>query len=150
MNTIQSFQINHDKLKPGIYVSRKDAGITTYDLRFKVPNQTFLSTASAHTIEHLFATYARDRFPDHIVYFGPMGCRTGFYLLTAGLEDTHVITLVQDAIRFIMEYEGRIPGDTPMECGNYQDHDLVQAKKDASDYFSFISKYQEEDLRYIV
>ena len=114
MKQIESFRIKHDKLTEGLYLSRIDGDVVTYDLRFVRPNTPpFLEVPAMHTLEHLFATYVRSSaFEDHIVYFGPMGCRTGFYFLTRGMTHEQVITLVQDTLRFIAEFEGDIPGAT--------------------------------------
>ena len=131
MKTIASFTVDHDKLKRGMYISRIDGDVVTYDIRMKIPNGgDYLNMPAAHTIEHLFATYARNSgFSESVVYVGPMGCRTGFYLLlrdSVSYEDA--IKLVQDSFAFIAEYEGEIPGTKRRECGNYLEHDLVGAK----------------------
>lgn len=136
MEKITSFTINHIKLQPGVYVSRKDTHngvtITTFDLRMTSPNEEpVMNTAEVHTIEHLAATFLRNHaeFGSRIVYFGPMGCRTGFYLVAFGtLESADVADLVHRMFVFIREFEGEIPGAKPEECGNYHDNDLPQAK----------------------
>lgn len=130
MKTIQSFRINHDTLTPGLYTSRVDGDVTTYDLRFVHPNTPpFLEVAAMHTLEHLFATYVRNsKYEDQIVYFGPMGCRTGFYFLTRGMTEEQVIALTQETLAFIAAYEGEIPGASKRECGNYLEHDLDGAR----------------------
>ena len=130
MKTIQSFRINHDTLTPGLYTSRVDGDVTTYDLRFVHPNTPpFLEVAAMHTLEHLFATYVRNsKYEDQIVYFGPMGCRTGFYFLTRGMTEEQVIALTQETLEFIAAYEGEIPGASKRECGNYLEHDLDGAR----------------------
>lgn len=150
METIKSFTVNHDILKPGIYISKDDHGIVTYDIRMKYPNcDDFLSTGSIHTMEHLFATYIRNtEYKEHIVYVGPMGCRTGFYLLTRDISHEAVITLVQDSFTFIADFAGDIPGKEKHECGNYLDHDLEQAKLDAKEYLSYLDRYSVDMLQY--
>lgn len=106
MKTIPSFQIDHNILKRGIYISRIDDDITTYDIRMREPNrEPVMTNAAMHTIEHLFATYVRNtEFGDNIIYFGPMGCRTGFYFLTRSLSDTYSINLIKEAFQFIVDY----------------------------------------------
>ncbi len=130
MKTIASFRINHDILQPGMYTSRVDGDVVTYDVRFIRPNTPpFMDTAAMHTIEHLVATYVRNsEWSDHIIYFGPMGCRTGFYFLTCGLTDEQAIALMQRALAFTAEYEGEIPGMSSVECGNWLEHDLAGAR----------------------
>ena len=142
LKKITSFTINHLLLEPGIYVSRVDhygdAAITTFDLRMTAPNrEPVMNTAEMHTIEHLGATFLRNHetFGDRIVYFGPMGCRTGFYLLLAGdLESEDVVDLIKEMFVFIRDYEGQIPGASPRDCGNYLDLNLPMAKYLARNY----------------
>ena len=150
MQRIKSFQIDHNTLHPGLYISRVDGDITTYDLRFIRPNTPpFLSTPSMHTIEHLFATYLRNSpQKDEVIYFGPMGCRTGFYFLVRHIPPQQVIALVQQALAFIADYTGEIPGTTPAECGNYKEHDLETAKKDAAAMKKVLEQWQENQLDY--
>ncbi len=150
MQRIKSFQIDHNTLHPGLYISRVDGDITTYDLRFIRPNTPpFLSTPSMHTIEHLFATYVRNSpQKDEVIYFGPMGCRTGFYFLVRHIPPQQVIALVQQALAFIADYTGEIPGTTPAECGNYKEHDLETAKKDAAAMKKVLEQWQENQLDY--
>ena len=135
---------------PGVYVSRIDGDVTTYDLRFKRPNaEPVLQNDSIHTIEHLIATYVRNgKYADSIIYFGPMGCRTGFYLLTRGLDNGTVLDIVKDAVKFTAEYDGEIPGSTSRECGNYKDHNLQKAKADAEAYYKIIENLTENDMTY--
>ncbi|MDO4285133.1 MAG: S-ribosylhomocysteine lyase [Eubacteriales bacterium] len=129
MEKITSFTINHLLLEPGVYVSRRDhygdAVITTFDLRMTSPNdEPVMNTAEVHTIEHLAATYLRNHpdFGDKTVYFGPMGCRTGFYLLLAGeYSSQDIVPLMISMFEFIRDYEGEIPGASPRDCGNYLD-----------------------------
>lgn len=136
MEKITSFTIDHLKLQPGLYVSRKDnvgaETVTTFDLRITSPNEEpVLNTAEIHTIEHLAATYLRNepKWKQKVLYFGPMGCRTGFYLLLAGnYESRDVLELVKDCFRFIAEFSGEVPGASAKDCGNYLDMNLPMAK----------------------
>lgn len=137
MERIASFCVDHTKLDRGMYLSRQDGDVLTWDIRMKKPNQgDYLSTAAAHTLEHLFATYARNSaVKDGVIYVGPMGCRTGFYLLLAGdLEPRDVEELVQAMFRFIRDYEGPVPGAAARDCGNYLDMNLPMAKLLAGRY----------------
>ena len=142
MEKIASFTVNHLTLEPGLYVSRKDRmgaeTVTTFDLRMTAPNrEPVMNTAEIQTIEHLGATYLRNDpdWKDRTVYFGPMGCRTGFYLLLAGdLEPRDVEELVQAMFRFIRDYEGPVPGAAARDCGNYLDMNLPMAKLLAGRY----------------
>lgn len=150
MERIKSFQIDHNTLMPGLYTSRVDGDVTTYDLRFIRPNTPpFLSTPSMHTIEHLFATYVRNsNWKDEIIYFGPMGCRTGFYFLVRHIPPQNVIALVKEALDFIANFTGEIPGTTPSECGNYREHDLSAARRDAKTMLQILENWKENQLDY--
>lgn len=150
MKLIPSFQIDHEILERGIYISRIDDDITTYDIRMKEPNREPVLTNSAlHTIEHLFATYVRNtEFGDNIIYFGPMGCRTGFYFLTRSLSDNYSIQLIKDAFKYIADFWGTIPGAAPKECGNYKEHNLLQAKEEAKQFLEVIKDWTRDDLTY--
>lgn len=131
MERIASFCVDHTRLDRGMYLSRQDGDVLTWDIRMKKPNHgDYLSTGAAHTLEHLFATYARNsQYKNGVIYVGPMGCRTGFYLVAFGeLESADVADLVRRMFAFIRDFEGEIPGAKPEECGNYHDNDLVQAK----------------------
>lgn len=136
MEKIASFTIDHIKLQPGIYVSRKDhigaETVTTFDLRMTSPNEEpVMNTAEVHTIEHLGATFLRNHadWKDKVVYFGPMGCRTGFYLLLAGdLESRDIVPLMTEMYEFMRDFEGKVPGADPKDCGNYLDMNLGMAK----------------------
>lgn len=142
MNKIASFTVNHIDLLAGIYVSRKDMVgsevITTFDIRFTRPNlEPVMVTAGIHTIEHLGATFLRNHgeWKDKVIYFGPMGCRTGFYLILAGdLSSKDIVGLVEEMIDFIIGFEGEIPGYSPRDCGNYLDNNLDMAKFYAKKY----------------
>ena len=151
MKKIASFTINHDTLQKGMYISRIDGDVVTYDIRMKLPNGgDYFPMAAAHTLEHLFATYARNsRFGEFVVYVGPMGCRTGFYLLVRDtVSHAEAITLVKESMAFISEYTGEIPGSTKAECGNYLEHDLDGAVALAKDMVQVLAKWTEKDLQY--
>ncbi|MBE6753159.1 MAG: S-ribosylhomocysteine lyase [Ruminococcaceae bacterium] len=151
MKTIASFMVDHTKLEPGLYLSRVDGDVNTYDLRFIKPNTPpFMDTAAMHTIEHLFATLARNsEYGSNIIYFGPMGCRTGFYLLTRGMSHRNVIELVIDTVRRIAAWDAPIPGTTAPECGNYLEHDLPAARILAESYAKCIVYWTADMLEYI-
>ena len=151
MKKIASFTVNHDTLEKGMYTSRIDGDVVTYDIRMKKPNGgDYLNMSAAHTVEHLFATYARNsQYGDKIVYVGPMGCRTGFYLLTRDtLTHAQAIALVQESMAFVRDFEGEIPGNKKEECGNYLDHDLVGAKKIGGEMYAVLENWTEKDLQY--
>ena len=144
MEKITSFSIDHIKLEPGIYVSRKDyVGeeiITTFDLRMTSPNdEPVMNTAEVHTIEHLAATFLRNdkEYGDKTIYFGPMGCRTGFYLLLAGdYQSWDIVELITKLYEFIRDFEGEVPGASAKDCGNYLDMNLGMAKYLAKRYLT--------------
>ncbi len=150
MERIASFCVDHTRLERGMYLSRQDGDIITYDIRMKKPNGgAYLAVPALHTIEHLFATYARNsRYGSGVVYVGPMGCRTGFYLLTRGLTHQQAIQLVQDSMAFIAAYEGEIPGATEPECGNYREQDLSGAKAEAAAMMPVLEGWTPERLQY--
>ena len=151
MEKIASFTVNHDILQKGMYVSRIDGDVVTYDIRMKRPNQgDYLPTAAMHTIEHLFATFARNsEHKDSVLYVGPMGCRTGFYLLVrASLSPENAIALVQASMRYIAAFDGEIPGNTSRECGNYLEHDLEKAKQICKELIPIYINYTEDMLYY--
>ncbi|MDD3795605.1 MAG: S-ribosylhomocysteine lyase [Lachnospiraceae bacterium] len=156
MKKIASFTIDHTRLLPGIYVSRKDAvgdsTVTTFDIRMTRPNrEPVMNTAEMHTLEHLGATYLRNdaEWASRIVYFGPMGCRTGCYLLLAGdYESRDIIGLITRTFEFIADFEGEIPGARPEECGNYLDQNLEMAKYVSRRYLETLGNMKEENLIY--
>ncbi|MBO4939752.1 MAG: S-ribosylhomocysteine lyase [Clostridia bacterium] len=151
MKKIASFTVNHDVLTKGMYVSRIDGDVVTYDVRMKIPNGgDYFDMAAAHTVEHLFATFARNsQFSDQVIYVGPMGCRTGFYLLLRDVVSyADAIKLVRDSMAFVRDYEGAIPGVSRIECGNYLEHDLDGAKALAADMCKVLENWQENDLQY--
>ena len=142
MEKITSFTIDHLRLVPGVYVSRKDMAdtqtVTTFDLRITRPNEEpVMNTAEVHTIEHLGATFLRNHpeFKDRVLYFGPMGCRTGFYLLLSGdYESADILPLVKEMFQFISTFEGEVPGASAKDCGNYLDMNLPMARFYAKKY----------------
>ena len=151
MKTIASFTVDHDRLKKGMYISRVDGDVVTYDIRMKKPNGgDYLSNGAMHTFEHLFATFARNSaFADSVLYVGPMGCRTGFYLLLRGsVRPEDAIALVQDCFRAICAFSGKIPGSERRECGNYREHDLPGAQAVAADMTQVLKNWRPEDLSY--
>ena len=130
MERIKSFTINHNILKPGFYISRKDGEIVTYDLRTRKPNAgDYMSNSAMHSVEHMFATCVRNsEIADDVVYFGPMGCRTGFYLLLAGdYTSEDIVSLMKEMFTFIRDFGGEVPGASPKDCGNYLDMNLPMA-----------------------
>ena len=156
MEKITSFTIDHIRLQPGLYVSRKDAvgaeTVTTFDLRLTSPNdEPVMNTAEVHTIEHLAATYLRNEpaWKDRVLYFGPMGCRTGFYLLLHGdLSSRDVLPLVTDCFRFIRDYRGEVPGASPKDCGNYLDMNLSMANYWGRRYTALLENIPDDRLTY--
>lgn len=146
METIKSFTVDHKRLLPGVYVSRKDSTghdvVTTFDIRMTRPNfEPVMNTAEIHTLEHLGATFLRnhEEWSDKIIYFGPMGCRTDFYLLLAGdYESEDIISLLREMFEFVCHFEGEIPGAAPEACGNYLDQNLPMAKYLAEKYLEHV------------
>ena len=156
MEKITSFTVDHVRLKPGLYVSRKDPVgdhmVTTFDLRVTSPNdEPVMNTGEIHTIEHLAATYLRNdpMWKDKVLYFGPMGCRTGFYLLLTGnYTSREVLPLVKACFAFVADYNGEIPGASAMDCGNYLDMNLPMAKYWAKRYYAILDKIDDSRLTY--
>lgn len=151
MQTIASFTVNHDVLEKGIYVSRIDGDVVTFDLRMKKPNGgDYLPIGTMHTLEHLLATYLRNSaYGNAVIYTGPMGCRTGFYLLFRdSVSKTDVLQLVQQALQFVTCFEGEIPGSKRWECGNYLEHDLPGAKAVAADMLRVLQNWTQEKMQY--
>ena len=160
MKKIASFQVNHELLKRGLYVSRKDYDnktnevmATTFDIRMKEPNrEPVINIAEMHTIEHLGATFLRNHpvYNNETIYFGPMGCRTGFYVIFKGdLESSDIIQIMQEMFKFIAEYEGEVPGADAVSCGNYLDQNLPMAKFEAKKYYTeTLLNLKEENLKY--
>ena len=156
MEKITSFTIDHIRLQPGLYVSRKDKvgaeTVTTFDLRLTSPNEEpVLNTAEAHTVEHLGATYLRNEpvWKDRVLYFGPMGCRTGFYLLLAGdYQSRDVVELVKNCFAFIRDYTGEVPGASARDCGNYLDLNLPMANYWGRRYAELLENIDDTRLVY--
>ncbi len=156
MEKITSFTIDHIRLQPGLYVSRKDAVgdeiVTTFDLRLTKPNEEpVMNTAEVHTIEHLVATYLRNdpQWKSRVLYFGPMGCRTGFYLLLSGdYTSKEIVPLVLACFRFIRDYRGEVPGASPRDCGNYLDMNLPMANYWGAKYAALLENITPDRLVY--
>ncbi len=156
MEKITSFTIDHIKLQPGLYVSRQDKvgneTVTTFDLRLTSPNEEpVMNTAEMHTIEHLAATYLRNepQWKEKVLYFGPMGCRTGFYLLLAGTYTSkEVLPLVRDCFRFVAAFSGEVPGASAKDCGNYLDMNLPMANYWGKRYAALLENIDDSSLVY--
>ena len=156
MEKITSFTIDHIKLQPGLYVSRKDRvgaeTVTTFDLRMTNPNEEpVMNTAEVHTIEHLGATYLRNdqQWKDRVLYFGPMGCRTGFYLLLSGdYESKEIVPLILNCFRFIRDFRGEVPGACARDCGNYLDMNLPMANYWGERYAALLENIDDSRLVY--
>lgn len=150
MKKIKSFEVDHQKLQPGLYISRIDGDITTFDLRFKKPNQKdLLSNVAMHTLEHMYATFLRNSaLSEHIIYFGPMGCQTGFYLLTRSLDQRSVYDLLVETTAAILTYEGEVFGKSAKECGNYRTLDLNEGKKEAKNYLEVLEGLKDFSFSY--
>lgn len=155
MNKIKSFTVDHIRLKKGVYVSRVDylgnEVVTTFDLRMKLPNKETLENEPIHTLEHLIATFVRNdkAFADKVVYFGPMGCLTGMYLILHGeYTSQSVLPLLIRAFEFAANFEGDIPGVSEIECGTYLLHSLPKAKIEAKAYLEVLNHIQPDQLVY--
>ncbi|WP_315523811.1 S-ribosylhomocysteine lyase [Fusobacterium massiliense] len=157
MERIASFQVDHKKLNRGIYVSRLDEingnYLTTFDVRVKLPNrEPVMNIAEMHTIEHLGATFLRNHevWKNEVIYFGPMGCRTGFYVILKGkLKSIDIVELIKEMFDFISKYEGEIPGATEVECGNYLDQNLPMARYESKKFLEeTLKNIKEENLNY--
>ena len=147
---IASFEVDHRYITPGIYLSRTDGDISTLDLRFCRPNAgCYLDNVTMHTIEHLFATYIRSSsIGPQVIYFGPMGCRTGFYLLVRNCDLSAIVDTVKEILCKIIAHEGAVFGASEIECGNYRELDLACAKKAAKDYLATLTDKDPLDLTY--
>ena len=150
MNRIASFTVDHRMIEEGMYLSRIDGDVVTYDLRMRRPNQgDLLSNAQMHSLEHMFATLVRNsRLSNKVIYFGPMGCQTGFYLLMRHEDHADNLELVKETLCAIIEYDGEMPGQSEIECGNYRNLDLSLAKETAKRYYDSIKDKTEQDMRY--
>ena len=152
MERIASFNVDHNVLVPGLYLSRRDGNVTTYDMRFKKPNTgDLLSNAEMHSCEHIMATFLRNsESKDAIIYFGPMGCQTGFYFLfdNTKLTDAQAIELLKKTVAQGAVYDGPMPGKSPVECGNYINLDVELSKKCLAYYLGIICDWDVEHLKY--
>ena len=150
MERIKSFQINHNILEPGFYISREDDNVITYDLRTRKPNAgSYMDNATMHSLEHMFATYARNSAVSaKIIYFGPMGCQTGFYFLVKDLAPVEVFELTIDILEDIVAYEGPVFGASAIECGNYANLDLALAKEEAAKYLEVLNNWENMEFTY--
>ena len=139
---ITSFTVDHTKIMPGIYVSRIDGDITTYDLRTRRPNMgDYMSDLTMHSVEHMFATYVRNsEIADNVIYFGPMGCQTGFYLLVRNADDAKVLEITQKVLGQIISHEGGMFGESEIECGNYRCLSVEAAKTEAAAYLKALEE----------
>ena len=149
ISKIASFTVDHDLLTEGIYVSRIDGDITTYDLRTRVPNAgDYMDNLTMHSFEHMFATYVRASIiSDRVIYFGPMGCQTGFYLLVRDADNSVVLSVVKDTLNKIINHDGEMFGAVRRECGNYKNLDLTAAKREAEKYLTALNS-REQDFKY--
>lgn len=149
MQKIASFTVDHNLLDPGIYVSRRDGDITTYDLRTRKPNcGDYMDNLTMHSVEHLFATFVRNsEIKDSVIYFGPMGCQTGFYLLTKGVPDERVLEVTMEILEKIVSYDGGMPGNSAVECGNYRNLNVDAARLECARYLDVL-KNKVNDFKY--
>jgi len=152
MERIASFQVDHNRLLPGMYLSRRDGDVVTFDLRFKKPNTgELLTNAEIHSVEHIIATLLRNgRAKDAVIYFGPMGCQTGFYFLFDGrqLSDAEAVELVKETFAAGAAFDGPMPGKSPAECGNYINLDTALARAQCAYYTGVIQDWTEARLAY--
>lgn len=146
---IASFTVDHDLLTEGIYVSRIDGDVTTYDLRTRIPNGgDYMDNLTMHSVEHMFATYIRSSsISDRVIYFGPMGCQTGFYLLVRNADNDETLSVVKETLKKIVEHDGEMFGAVRRECGNYKNLDLAEAKKECARYLEILSS-KVNDFKY--
>lgn len=150
MKRITSFEVDHTVLRPGFYISRKDGTVTTYDLRTRKPNAgDYMDNVTMHTVEHMFATFIRNsQISDNVIYFGPMGCQTGFYLLTDSIADDTVFDTTVEILKKIIDYSGPVFGASEIECGNYKTLDLYKAKEECQKYLGVLLKFRRGDYNY--
>lgn len=150
MKRITSFSVDHDYIVPGVYLSRIDGDITTYDLRTRRPNcGDYMNHLTMHTVEHMLATFLRNsEIADQIIYFGPMGCQTGFYLLVRNADHTVVLNTLRDTLCKTIAHEGPVYGAARKECGNYLSLDLECAKQECRRYLDCIETWNETQLAY--
>ena len=149
MNKITSFTVDHDKIIPGIYISRIDGDITTFDLRTRTPNAgDYMDDLTMHSVEHMMATFLRNSgIKDSVIYFGPMGCQTGFYLLTRDISPEEVLETVKKCLKMTVEYDGEMFGAKRKECGNYRNLSLDAAKAECERYLNALNS-KENDFKY--
>ena len=149
MERIESFKINHNVLKEGIYLSRVDGDISTYDLRTRIPNNgDYMDNITMHSFEHMFATYVRNSsIKEQIIYFGPMGCQTGFYLLVRNADNQAVLKTVKEVLQKIINHKGEVFGKSQVECGNYKNLDLNSAKIECEMYLKILNS-KVNDFKY--
>ena len=150
MERITSFTVDHDLLEPGIYLSRVDGDVTTYDLRTRKPNMgDYMDNLTMHSVEHMVATHIRNsELRDDVIYFGPMGCQTGFYLLVRNADHRQVLTVLKQVLREILACEGPVYGASPKECGNYRNLDLDAAKVECRRYLDVLESNPNIDFKY--
>ena len=144
MERIASFSVDHDKIVPGMYISRIDGDITSFDLRTRTPNAgDYMDNVTMHSVEHMLATLLRNGpIGQHVIYFGPMGCRTGFYLLTRDLEPATVLEAVKTSLAATVAHEGEMYGKSRKECGNYLELDVAAAKKECAAYLAVLKEHK--------
>ena len=149
MRQIASFSVDHDKISEGIYISRIDGDITTYDMRFRKPNMgDYLDNITMHSLEHMFATYVRNsEIGADVIYFGPMGCQTGFYLLVRDAENERVLSVIKDVLSKIINHDGEMFGNTRQECGNYRNLNLECAQLESARYLDVLNS-KKVDFKY--
>ncbi len=150
MERIKSFEINHNILKPGFYISREDGDIITYDLRMRKPNAgDYMTNIAMHSVEHMFATCIRNsRIASDVVYFGPMGCQTGFYLLVKNKKPSEVFAVTKEVLAQILAYDGPVYGASAIECGNYRNLSLEEAKTECRRYLDVIRVQTNMEFTY--
>ena len=150
MERIKSFEINHNILEPGFYISREDGDIVTYDLRTRKPNAgDYMSNSTMHSVEHMFATYIRNSaMSSDVVYFGPMGCQTGFYLLVRKQKPADVFEMTRQVLRQIIEHEGKVFGASAIECGHYENLSLEEAKEECRRYLKVLDGQTNMEFTY--
>ncbi|MEE0968893.1 MAG: S-ribosylhomocysteine lyase [Clostridia bacterium] len=149
-NKIESFKVDHDFIEPGIYISRRDGDVTTYDLRTRKPNcGDYMDNRTMHSVEHMFATFVRSSdIGQKVIYFGPMGCQTGFYLLVRDADDAAVLYSVKNVLRLIIDHDGEMFGMSRKECGNYENLSLDDAKTECRRYLSALDSNKNTDFKY--
>ncbi len=150
MKKITSFTVDHTKISEGMYISRIDGDITTYDLRMKKPNSgDYITVSAMHTMEHMFATFIRNSsISDDVIYFGPMGCQTGFYLLIRNADNIRVFFEIKKVLADIISYDGEVFGNSEIECGNYKTLNLESARIEAEKYLKILDKFEDMTFSY--